>query len=62
MKYNNPDSKPNRERESSPGRYPVLDRPDTGLKNYSDLGPSSEAHKDNPHKRVRLSRHAWMTS
>lgn len=55
------DMKPNREPEISPSKYRVLERPDNGSRSSKGLGPSSGAHKDNPHKRLKLARHAWLS-
>jgi hypothetical protein len=54
------DYKPDSQRESKPstGR---LERPDNGSKNSKGFGPGSNAHKDNPHKRLSLTRHAWLS-
>ncbi len=52
------DIKPNREPETSPSRNRPSERPDNELKNCKGAGPSSGAHKDNPHKRIVLVRHA----
>lgn len=45
------------------GRAPSPDtkaaeRPDNGASSSRGCGPSSGVHKDNPHKRVKLMRHA----
>jgi hypothetical protein len=53
------DIKPNRERESPPSRY-KLERPDNGSKSGRGFGPSSEAHKENPHKPLKLVPHGWI--
>ena len=52
------DSKPDREPQVSPSRYRVMERPDNGSVSGRRMGPSSEVHKDNPHKRLKLTRHA----
>ncbi len=51
------DAKPDSELESSPCRERVVERPDNGTKTGRDLGPSSEVHKDNPHKQLSHARH-----
>jgi len=61
MKYSKPDNKPSRDHESSPARYRMRERPDNGATSSSNLGPSSEAHKDNPHRRLRLARHTGVS-
>jgi hypothetical protein len=53
------DIKPNREHESNPSRH-KLERPDNGSKSSKGFGPSSGAHKENPHKQLKLSPHGWM--
>jgi len=52
--------KPDSTHESKPsvGR---LERPDNGSRSSRGFGPSSDAQKDNPHKRLKLTRHAWMS-
>lgn len=35
-------------------------RPDNGSRSSRGCGPSSGAPKDNPHKRTKLVRHAWL--
>lgn len=55
------DIKPNREPEPSPSRF-SRERPDNGSKSSKGVGPSSGAYKDNPHKRLKLARHAWLDS
>ncbi|MEO5661092.1 MAG: hypothetical protein ABIQ90_15055 [Polaromonas sp.] len=56
------DSKPNRDPEINPSRHRLIDRPDNGGRSSQNLGPSSGAQKDNPHKRLKLDRHAWLSS
>ena len=53
------DNKPNREAVSNPSRY-KLERPDNGSKSSQGFGPSSGAHKENPHKQLKVSQHGWM--
>jgi hypothetical protein len=55
------DSKPDSELEPKPSRN-RLERPDNGSRSSQGLGPSSGAHRDNPHKRLKLARHAWLRS
>ena len=52
------ETKPSRDQESSPARHRVAERPDNGLRNNWGAGPSSEAHKDNPHKHLKLAHRA----
>lgn len=51
------DMKPTHRREASPSRVRA-DRPDNGSDSRSGHGPSSDARKDNPHSRLKLSSHA----
>lgn len=53
------DYKPDGEHEAKPSTN-RLERPDNGSKSSRGFGPSSGAHKDNPHKRQKLTRHAWL--
>lgn len=52
------DIKPECNHEISPSRYKAGERPDNGSRSSKGFGPSSGAHKDNPHKRLKLARHA----
>jgi hypothetical protein len=52
------DAKPNREPESHPSRSRA-ERPDNGCKGSRGTGPSSGLRRDNPHKALKLVRHAW---
>lgn len=52
------DTKPNREAESNPSRFRT-ERPDNGAKSCK-VGPSSDSHKDNPHKSPKLASHATV--
>ena len=54
------DTKPSRELESNPSRFKVRERPGDGSGNAQTVGPSFEAYKDNPHKPMKLARHAWL--
>lgn len=56
------DIKPTRDQESSPGRLKSSERPDNGSKSSKGLGPNSGARKDNPHRRIKLARHALLSS
>ena len=49
---------PRREVESS--RWRSAERPDNGSNSSKGCGPSSGASKDNAHKRIKLTRHAWL--
>lgn len=51
-------STPRPELESA--RWKTSERPDNGSKSSKGCGPSSGASKDNAHKRVKLTRHAWL--
>ena len=53
--------KPDNEHESKPS-VNRLERPDNGSRSSRVYGPSSGAHKDNPHKPLKLTRHAWMSN
>ncbi len=44
--------------ERGPDRRPVHDRPDNGSRSSKGSGPSSGVRKDNPHKPLRIARHA----
>ncbi|NML85035.1 hypothetical protein [Polaromonas sp.] len=52
------DIKPECNHEISPSRYKAGERPDNGSRSSKGFGPSSGSHKDNPHKRLKLARHA----
>jgi hypothetical protein len=53
------DTKPAHEVGHSTSRYTkAAERPDNGASSSRGCGPSSGAHKDNPHKRTKLMRHA----
>ncbi len=54
------DHKPDSGQESKPS-LSRLERPDNGSRSSKGCGPSSGAHKDNPHKRQKLTRHAWLS-
>ena len=56
------DLKPDRDPESSPGRVKLTERPDNGSKSSKGFGPNSGARKDNPHRRLKLGRHALLIS
>jgi hypothetical protein len=55
-------TKPSRDPETSPSRHRTTDRPDNGARSNWGAGPSSEVHKDNPHKHLKLARHASLLS
>ena len=52
------EAKPSRDTESNPSRS-LGERPDNGCKGSRGAGPSSGLGRDNPHKTVKLVRHAW---
>jgi hypothetical protein len=53
------DTKPSHEVGQGPSRHAkAAERPDNGASSSRGCGPSSGAHKDNPHKRAKLVRHA----
>lgn len=54
------DIKPTPRPELGPSKFRVGERPDNGSTSSRGCGPSSGAHKDNPHKRIKLTRHAWL--
>ena len=54
------ETKPSRDQEPSPSRDRATERPDNGPRNSWGAGPSSEVHKDNPHKHLKLARHASL--
>lgn len=39
-----------------------LERPDNGVRESKEQGPSSGAWKHNPHKHQELAQHAWAAS
>ena len=49
---------PNHRPERGPARKHEGDRPDNGSRSSRGSGPSSESRKDNPHKGIKLVRHA----
>ncbi|CAN5133300.1 hypothetical protein BH10PSE16_BH10PSE16_16600 [soil metagenome] len=55
------DYKPDSEREAKLSRS-LRERPDNGSRSSRGFGPSSGALKDNPHKRQKLARHAWLSN
>ena len=48
---------PAREPVENPSRI-KCERPDNGVKRNKEFGPSSDAHKDNPHRQLSLAYHA----
>jgi hypothetical protein len=44
--------------EPGPNRPPLRDRADNGSRSSRGSGPSSGVRKDNPHKSLRIARHA----
>lgn len=54
------DMKPVPRPESDTFKYKAAERPDNGSNSSRGCGPSSGAYKDNPHKRTKLIRHAWL--
>jgi hypothetical protein len=44
--------------EKGPDRRRLHDRPDNGSRSSRGSGPSSGVRKDNPHKPLRIARHA----
>lgn len=54
------DIKPSHRTERGPSKRTAAERPDNGASSSRGCGPSSGAHKDNPHKRTQLTRHAWL--
>lgn len=47
-------------RESETFDRKAAERPDNGSRSSKGCGPSSGAYRDNPHKRTKLTRHAWL--
>lgn len=54
------DMKPVPRRESETFNGKTAERPDNGSRSSRGCGPSSGAPKDNPHRRTKLIRHAWL--
>lgn len=54
------DTKPLPRPEVDTFKSTMAERPDNGSRSSKGCGPSSGAHKDNPHKRTKLTRHAWL--
>ena len=52
------DLTPAREPNPSPSKNSASERPDNGAQSSWGQGPSSGAHKDNPHKQLQLVAHA----
>ena len=53
-----PEQRPPRYVELGPARKPPVERPDNGSRSSRNAGPSSGVKKDNPHRKLRMSRHA----
>ena len=54
------DLTPIREPKPSPSKNRASERPDNGAQSSWGQGPSSGAHKDNPHKQLQLVDHGCL--